>query len=933
MRTLCPVLLLAVGLLSARGYGIVTSPREHFGFSVGEDYHLATFTQTEAYFQKIAAESDRIRLVDLGQTEEGRRQPMLIVTSPANHARLERFRTISLRLARAEGLDETEARALAAEGRAVVWIDGGLHANETVGTHQLIESAYRLASATDPLTLRILDDVVILLAHANPDGHELISSWYMRRPVPSERVFDLQPRLYQKYAGHDNNRDFFAMALRESSNLNRQLYVEWLPQIVYNHHQSAPPGTILSGPPYRDPFNHVLDPLLVTSIDAIGAAMNNRFNAEGKSGIAQRRGAPFTTWWNGGLRTTPYFHNQIGILTEIVGSPTPIDIPLLPERQIPSGDLPAPAAPQRWHFRHSIEYSLTANYAVLDYASRHRDQLLYNIYLMGRASIERGGRDHWTRKPSRVEAMRQAYLADRGGATGTGAPGDASERFAAYNAPGIPPEYFSLLQKPEDRDPRGYVVSPDQPDFPTAVAFLNMLIKAGVAVERATAPFSVGDKSYPAGAYIVKTAQAFRPHVLDMFEPQDHPNDFLHEGGPPIAPYDSAGWTPAFLMGVRFDRVLEAFDGPFVRIPWGEAQPTPPGRFSGDGRGGHLVSARPLNTLILVNRLLAAEVPVYRMKQGVAGRAEFGPGTVFVPRHPRAVPILRDAANSLGLDIEDAPLLSDGPRVQLRSRRIALWDVYGGSMPSGWTRWLLERHEFPFEVVYPGQIDNGLLRERFDVLVLPSGAIPLPRSLSGPPAARSPYALRVPAPEDIPAGYHERLGAFSERVTVPALRAFAEAGGAVVAVGTSTQLAHHLGLPLRNALVELTSDGRERRLPREKFFVPGSVLRAATDPTHPLAWGLPEEIDLYFDNNPVFRLTPEAIVSGVRPAVWFGSSQPLRSGWAWGQAHLDQGILAAELPLGQGRVHLVAPEATFRAQPYGTFKLLFNALHGHAETP
>jgi hypothetical protein len=917
--------------LSVHCSGTVTSPSEHFGFAIGDDYRLATFTQTEAYFRKIAAESDRVRLVDIGPTEEGRRQPMLVVTSPANHARLARYRAISQRLARAEGLDEAEAQALANEGRAVVWIDGGLHANETVGTHQLIESAYRFASADDPLTLRILDDVIILLVHANPDGQELISSWYLRRPVPSERIFDLQPRLYQKYAGHDNNRDFFAMALRESSNLNRQLYVEWLPQIVYNHHQSAPPGTILSGPPYRDPFNYVLDPLLVTSIDAIGAAMNIRFNAEGKTGVTQRRGAPFSTWWNGGLRTTPYFHNQIGILTEVVGSPTPIDIPLLPERQIPSGDLPAPVAPQRWHYRQSIDYSLTANYAVLDYASRHRDQLLRNIYLMGRASIERGRRDHWTRYPSRVAAMRKSHLADRTNAST--ARTDTSERFSAYRAPGLPREYFSQLQKPEERDPRGYIIPPDQPDFPTAVAFVNMLIKAGVAVERSTAPFALGDKPYPAGSYIVKTAQAFRPHVLDMFEPQDHPDEFLHEGGPPIAPYDSAGWTPAFLMGVRFDRVLEAFDGPFVRIAWGEIQPTPPGRLSGDGRGGHLVSARPLNTTILVNRLLAADIPVQRLPQGVAGRTEFGPGTVFIPPHSQATPILQDAASSLGLFIEGTPAPPDGPRVTVGSRRIALWDVYGGSMPSGWARWLLERYEFPFDVVYPGQIDSGLLGERFDVLILPSGAVPLPRSLSGQPPSRSGYALRTPEPAEIPAEFRERLGAFSEHKTVPALRAFAESGGTIVAVGTSAQLAHHLGLPVRNALTELTTEGREQQLPREKFYVPGSVLSAATNPAHPLAWGLPETIDIYFDNNPVFRLTPEAIVAGVRPAVWFDSPSPLRSGWAWGQGHLNQGILAAELPLGRGRVHLIAPEATFRAQPYGTFKLLFNTLHGHAVIP
>jgi hypothetical protein len=928
LRSLAVIGLLAMtGLLS----GEVTPPHVHFGFAIGEDYHLATFKDTEAYLKRVGSESERVRYVDIGSTEEARRQPMLIVTSPQNHARIERYREISQLLARAETLTDAKARALADEGRAVVWIDGGLHANETVGTHQLIESVHRFATATDPETMRILDDVIILFTHCNPDGQELISSWYMRRPVPEERLVDLQPRLYQKYAGHDNNRDFFAMAMKESANINRQLYVDWLPQIVYNHHQSAPPGTIISGPPYRDPFNYVFDPLLVTSIDAIGAAMNNRFNAEGKGGVAQRRGAPFSTWWNGGLRTTPYFHNQIGILTEIVGSPTPMDIPLLPERQVPSGDLPAPVAPQRWHFRQSIEYSLSANYAVLDYASRHRDQLLYNIYLMGKASIERGSRDHWTSYPSRVEAMRRAFLADRKAAQAPAGP-DASERFAAYNMPGIPPGYFAHLRKPEDRDPRGYILPSDQPDFPTAVTFVNMLIKGGVAVERATQDFDVAGKTYPAGSYVVRTAQAFRPHVLDLFEPQDHPNDFLHEGGPPIAPYDSAGWTPAFLMGVSFDRILDGFDGPFARIPWGEIQPPPTRSITGDASAGYLFSAAPLNSFKLVNRLLAAGLEVFRLPQGVDGDAGFGPGSLFIPAQTGAAPLIRTAVAELGLSGSGISRPPPAPRIKVERQRIALWDVYGGSMPSGWTRWLLEQHEFPFQLIYPGQIDAGRLREHFDVLILPSGAVPLPRSPNGPPV-RASYGLRQPKPANIPSEYHDWLGVFSEDKTVPALRDFVEAGGTIVAVGTSAQLAYHLNLPVSNALVEHADDGREQRLTREKFYVPGSVLRAAIDPGHPAAWGMPTEADVYFDNNPVLRLKPEAVVAGVKPIAWFASPTPLRSGWAWGQAHLHEGILAVDLPVGLGRVRLLTPEVTFRAQSHGTFKLLFNALHGHASAP
>jgi murein tripeptide amidase MpaA len=275
LRRLC--LLASFAVFAATVAAKVTSPKEHFGFAIGDDYHLATYTQTEAYFKKVAAESDRVRLVDMGRTAEGRTQWMVVITSPENVKSVARYQDIAQRLARAEGVTEAQARRLAADGKAIVWIDGGLHASETVGSHQLIETVWQLASATDPELLRILKDVIVLCAHANPDGQELVSNWYMREPEPAKRVLTPTPRLYQKYIGHDNNRDFYMSAMPETANINRQLYLEWFPQIVYNHHQSGPAGTVMFTPPFRDPFNFLYDPMVVNGIQALGTAIQGRF--------------------------------------------------------------------------------------------------------------------------------------------------------------------------------------------------------------------------------------------------------------------------------------------------------------------------------------------------------------------------------------------------------------------------------------------------------------------------------------------------------------------------------------------------------------------------------------------------------------------------------------------------------------------------------
>ncbi len=898
------VAFFVMGLTSGYGQKVPT-PKEHFGFAIGDDYHLATYTQTESYFKKLAAASPRANLVDMGLTEEKRHQYMLVVSSPENLKNLGKYKSISQRLARAEGLTDAQARALAKEGKAVVWIDGGLHATETVGAHQLIETAYQIISRQDAETKRILDNVIILMAHANPDGQELVSDWYMREKNDEKKSADFLPRLYQKYIGHDNNRDFFMMNMSESWNIGRQLYVEWIPQIVYNHHQSGPAGTVVAGPPYRDPFNYVYDPLLVTSLDAVGAAMNSRLNVEGKPGYTQRAGSVYSTWWNGGLRTAPYFHNMIGILTEIIGSPTPDTIPLVPKRLIPNGSQTFPIAPQTWHFRQSIDYSVSLNYAVLDHAVRQRDELLFNIYRMGKNAIERGQRDYWALSPAKIKAIEDQYEA-------------AKKKDSKIKL--TPAFYDSVMTDPARRDPRGYILPADQADFATAAKFVNALIKSGVQVHKATADFTVAERKYPEGSYIVKAAQAFRPHVLDMFEPQDHPNDFQYPGGPPVRPYDAAGWTLAYQMGVDFDRMLDGFDGPFRAIPYGELQYP-----MGDLKivaplAGYVLSPKANDSFTAVNDLLKAGVDVFR----TTGASELAAGTFFVPEGEQAKAMLGKLSNTLGIDVRGVKQRPVTAMSKVAPLRVGLWDAYGGSMPSGWVRWLSEQFHFPVEVVYAPTIDAGDLRKKYDVLLFVTSAIPAP-----PGGETGRYSSRKePDPKNIPKEYRTQLGKLSIDTSVVALREFLEAGGTVLTIGSSTNLAYHLKLPVRNKLIETGPDGKETRLPSEKYYIPGSILRVSVDSTRAISWGMPAKADVYFENSPVFDIAPDALANGtIKPILWFDSATSLRSGWAWGQSYLQGGVTGFEAKVGAGKLYAFGPEITFRAQSHGTLKLVFNALY------
>jgi hypothetical protein len=315
-----------------------------------------------------------------------------------------------------------------------------------------------------------------------------------------------------------------------------------------------------------------------------------------------------------------------------------------------------------------------------------------------------------------------------------------------------------------------------------------------------------------------------------------------------------------------------------------------------------------------------------------------GSGTFYVSARPSTLPALQKAAADLGLVFEPAPAAPTGRMAALRLPRIGLFDRYGGQMPSGWTRKILEDFEFPgFDAasvgsVFPPDLDAGNLRAKYDVLIFNgggfSGGASGQRGGAGgeaPPAAgqaaAQPGQRAGFTPEPIPPEYARRQGQVTAK-TVAAVRQFVEEGGTLIAIGSqASAVAQDFDLPVTSHLVE---DGKP--LPREKFYAPGCVLRVAIDNTDALAHGLPAELDVFFQNDPVFALAPDAGARGTRAIGRFGTS-PLRSGWAWGENYLEKGIEFVSASVGKGRVRLLAPEVLFRAQPHGGFKLFFNAIY------
>jgi hypothetical protein len=866
--------LVAAGASVLTTQSAVPTPESVIGWAPCADYKLATYEQIDTYFRALADSSDRMQLIEIGKTAEGRTQTMAIISSEANMRNLDRYKEIARTLAQGQ-VSETTARALANEGKAVVWIDFGLHSTEVAHGQTAPWMAHNAVSDESEEMRNIRDNVIFLLVpNMNPDGTTLVANWYMQH-VGTEFEHASLPELYQKYVGHDNNRDWYMFNQPESRNVGRQLYEEWFPQIIYNQHQTGPFPSRIFIPPFAEPVNPNIPALVMRGINAVGSAMGRRYDQEGKTGVISQIG--YDTWWNGGMRTAPYYHNMVGILTEAShasATPATYDRQRFPPRfsngestTEPSTFYPNPYLGGEWHIRDTCEYMLTGSMAVLDIGAKRRVEWLYNIYQMGRDAIAAG----------------------------------------------------------EDET---YVISLNQWDPGTAIKLVNVLRRGGIEVDRATVDFILDGIEYPSGSFVVAGAQAFRPHLTDLLNPQVYPDRRLYPGGPPDRPYDITGWTLPFQMDVNVakhsglgNQRAEVALEPVV----GLAQP-PSHSMPDQPAGAYVIDTRANDAFIAVNRLLAAGETIYRtttvVDEGVTYDQWGNPvdtgvwpaGTFLVAVGLNTHARVADAASSLGLTISALDALPSTGTVQLTTPRIGLYHAWGGNMDEGWTRWLLEQFEFPYTSLHDAEVRTGNLYDRYDVIVLPDATYQ--SMLHGLSAERMPVEYTGGMMIAGLANLHE----------------FVTAGGTLVAMDTATELPLEIfDLPISDVTVSQSDSD---------YYIPGTLLRMAVDNTHPLAFGMPEESTAFFARSPAFSIgrapsraerwtgTSSKSPESIRTVASYPSSpdELLKSGWLLGGNVIAGRAAVVEVAIKEGRIVLLGFRVQHRAQSHGTFKLLFNSL-------
>ena len=856
MRLSFSILLTLATALGARE---VPTPEAAFGHPVGADRKLAHYAEVLDYLRQVAAVSDRVSVQPLGNSTLGAEMVAVVLTSAGNQAALESHRAVAERLRDADRLDPAEAEELIAQGKVILLVTCTIHATEVGCTQMAAELAHQFAIAQDPDRLTWMDDVVLLLMPSiNPDGQNLVIDWYEEHRGGEFEGGPL-PWLYHHYVGHDNNRDFYMLTQAETRVVNALLYHQWFPQVFIDEHQMGRTGPRMFVPPQTDPLAPEVHSLIFRMADLIGTNMSYRLEEAGKTGVGHNM--IFDSYWPGGTRNTAWWKNVTGLLTEVASAriATPI--------RIEPGELEGGA-------KGFPEYGRRANFPSPWPGGwwRLRDIVEYELVATW-AALE-------TASQYRAEILRNFYRMGR----------EAAETGAS-------------------EPPFAWVIPPLQHDPVAAGRLVSLLLEHGVRVEIATEPLRAGVATYPAGSHVIPADQPYRAFLLTMLRPQRYPEVVPYADGPVIPPYDVTSWSLPLSMGVDVAELAAPLPSEGLAPV---EEPRWPDVAVAAAAGGYLLPHAADSVYVAMNRLLAEGMEIYWLVEPAAGAR----GDVWVPPGAVEQADLQGLADELHLPVTPLDAAPTGAAYRVRPARVGLYKPWVASMDEGWTRYLLERYEFPFRNLANADLADDGFGSTIDVLLFPDVDADILRD--GRPV--DPEAQRYW--EELPPEYAGGIGPEAgEKV-----RQWIEAGGSAVALDSSGHyLIELLQLPVSDVLAGVTPD---------RFAAPGTTLRLLMDTASPLAWGLREEEAGYFAGSPAFRTAIPSGGTSRRVVARYPDHRddiPL-SGYILGAELLERRAAVVDLGVADGRVLLIGFRAQHRAQPLRTFKLLFNALYKLEET-
>ncbi len=843
-----------------------TSPETFLGFRVGSDRQLADYSQIKAYFEKLDLESPKLELLTIGESTLKKPMIMAVITDESNMSQLDTFKQIVRRLRDPRLISSQEARQLAQQGKVFLLITCNIHATEIAAAQMSTELAYKLVTSDTPFdAARVLQDVVVLLVPTtNPDGEQMVVDWY-KKYVGTKYEGGPMPWLYHPYAGHDDNRDWFMFNLSETRAVTKVLYQDWLPQIHIDEHQMGSTGARLFVPPFMDPPIPNVQPLLWRGVNLCGASLSYDLQKNGFKGVVH--GRSYTGWWIGACDDTSWLHNVVGLLSEMasvrVATPVHIEPNEIPQSYYDkSMEFIDPWPGGWWRLRDIVDYELTLSLSLIKTAFLHKEDFLYNFYQMYKNSVEK---------------------TDKG-------------------------------------QPYAFVIPMAQHDYPTALRMLGIMMLGGIEVHRALEDFIAGGKLYPAGSFVVKLAQPYKPYAWALLEKQKYPDLRQYPGGPPTPPYDNAGWTLPLQMGVTCDRVEEAFEAKLEKL---DSVPFPPVEKPGAAPSWLILDSRSNSSYSAVFALLKDKAEVYRSKEAVSVPGfKAAAGSFIVKNSPevqKSLIALMEKWHFRAFGLDDASAVV---KAALQNPRIALYQSWRSNMDEGWTRYAFDDLGVPFKTIhndaFKGSKEKKVdLKASYDVIVFADENPDIIKT--GKPSATSERARYFMA--NYPPEYEGGI----EKEGIEALKAFVEAGGILVTLNGASELAiSDLEVPARNAL---------ERVERTRFFCPTSILRIEVDNTTPIGYGMPEKAAAMFSDSLALNTRIPTAEWERKVVAAYPEEDVLLSGWLLGEDLIARKAAVVDTQHKKGHIILIGIACQSRAQSHGTYKFLLNALlYPQAET-
>jgi hypothetical protein len=837
----------------------IRSPEEYFGFPIGTDRKLADYNEIREYLSELAAESPWMNVETIGTTTLGRPFVMAVISTPENLTDLGRYTEISRRLADPRGLDEQEAEALVREGKTFVMITCNLHSTEIGSAQMSAQLAYDIVAARNDVMRAALEETVLfLIPSLNPDGLQMVVDWY-EKWVGTEYEGCRMPWLYHHYAGHDNNRDWFMVNLDETRAVFDLYFESVVPHVILDMHQMWSTGARLFLPQFYPPANINVDPILYREIGFLGYIMQLECEEREYAGVISD--AYFTGYWEGTSMMTPWWHNQVGLLSEAasvhVASPIYIEpgelrggakgLPRYEHRI----NFPNPWPGGWWRLSDIVDYELAIAEGLLDCCARHSERFLRNFYEMGARAVERG----------RTEA------------------------------------------------PYAFVIPAAQRDPGTAARMIETLMLGGIEVHRAADDFMVGKRLYPRGSHVIRLDQPYRAYAKDLLEVQEYPDIRASEKEDFVRPYDMTGWTLWMQMGVECEQICEPFEADLELI---DSPPYPEPQILREWPGwwGLALDPEENGCYAAVFSLLGEGYTIHRLDDEISvaaadASATLAPGTFLVPYRKgleTLVPELAGRHHFLSTPVESEP--AAGYR-SLKPVKIALYKPWLASMDEGWTRLLFDTSAVPYENVANEHIKDGKIG-KFDILVLPDVGKEIIKNgkYSGEYAS---YFRPLPP---------EYAGGIGDE-GVEHIKDFVEGGGTLVCFGESSLFAiEALELPVTDALEKESVDD---------FYCPGSILEVSFKKGHPITYGMPDEGYILFSGSPAFNTTVPFGKFDRTVLASYSDKNPLASGLLIGPEKLYRRAALVEMKYDKGKVILFGFRPQHRCQTSGTYKLIFNA--------